>query len=90
MARKPSERFTNPAIAVAMIVAAGTIALRPQFSLLILAGAEAIAVAGCVVMVRTTLRRTPPAKIAAAAIAVMGFFWAAMAALSVFWYVQRP
>ncbi len=88
MARKPSERFTNPAIAVAVIAAVGVIALRPQFSLLVLAGAEAIAAAGCVVMVRTTLRRTPPAKIAAAVIAVMGLFWAAMSALSVYWFAQ--
>ena len=89
MARKPSERFTSPAIVVAAIAAAGVIALRPQLSLFVLAGAETIAASGCAVMVRTTLRRTPPARTAAAVIAGMGLFWAAMAALSVYWFAQQ-
>lgn len=88
MARKQAERFTSPAIAVAVIVGVGVIAVRPEFALLVLAGAEAIAAGGCAMMVRTTLRRTPPAPIAAVLIAALGLFWTTMAALSVYWYAQ--
>ena len=81
-----SDRFVGAAIVAAALVAAGLIAWRPEYSLPVLACAELIAAVACARMVRTTLRRTPPAPVAAAFLAGLALFWASIAVLSAYWY----
>ena len=88
MDRKQAERFTSPAIGVVAAAMVIAIAFRPDLSLPMLAGAELIAGAGCVLLVGTSLRRTPPAPPSAALFTALSFFWIGMAVLSMWWYAQ--
>jgi len=89
MDRKQAERFTSPAIATIVCIMMVAIAFRPDLALPILAGAELIAGAGCVLLISTSLRRNPPAPQSAALFAALSAFWIGMAALSVWWFAQR-
>ena len=86
MDRKTAERFTSPAIGVAVIAAAILIVVDPRQALLVLCGAELVVGAGCAGHVRTSLRLSPPAPPSAVLFAMLALFWLGMAALSVWWY----
>ncbi len=88
MSNKLATTFTDPAVAVATIVATVLIVIDPRQALMILAAAEFVVGAGCANHVRTSLKRTPPAPPSALLFAVLAAFWLTMAGLSLWWYVR--
>lgn len=88
MSNKLATRFTDPAVAVAAVVAVVLIAIDPNEALLVLCAAEFVVGAGCAAHVRTSLKRTPPAPPSAALFTVLALFWLGMSGLSLWWYVR--
>jgi hypothetical protein len=88
MSGKGAERFTSPGIAVVCAAMMIAIAFRPQLALPLLALTELFVAGGCARFVVISLRHTEPAPASVALFVVLTLFWAGIAGLSVWWYVQ--
>lgn len=89
MAGRGAERFTSPAVAIVCAGMMVAIAFRPQSALPLLALTELFVAGGCARLVLVSLRHREPAPASVALFIALTLFWAGIAALSLWWYIQR-